>query len=165
MRVLILSTNNLNFALFSVSYFVQVKQSAIALVLCCSIPISIGELESFYGIGVLSVASFCYRHVFKLQDRDSLLVDQPIAASKGVTRPTLCSMLSYNFDNAVPNFLCPFFSSLDTNFIVSFVDSKAINSYLVSSMQDMPQKYQLVMACTSLQNQIGSFSSLLAHRY
>lgn len=67
-----LSTNNLNFALLSVSYFVQVKQSAIALVLSCSIPTSIGELKSFHGVGVLSVALFCYQHVFKLQARDSL---------------------------------------------------------------------------------------------
>ena len=37
-----LSTNNLIFALFSVSYFVQVKQCAIALVLSYSIRTSIG---------------------------------------------------------------------------------------------------------------------------
>ena len=170
-RVHISTYNNLNLLCLVFFYFVQVKQSAIALVLSCSIPTSIGELESFHGIGVLSVVSICYQHMSKLQVRDILFVDQPIAMSKGVAILELCSMFSYNFDNAVPIFLCPFFSSFDTNFIVSFVDSETVHSYLVSSMQDMqsckdvPHKHQLVMDCTTLHNQIRSFSSLFKHRY
>ena len=85
----------------------------------------------------MSVASFSYEHVFKLQVRDSLFVDHPIAVSKGVTTLELCPTLSYNFDNTVPIFLCRFSGSFDTNFIVSFVDFKTFHSYLVSSMQDI----------------------------
>ena len=47
-------TNDFNFTLFSVSYFVQVKQDAIALILNCSIPKTFGEFKSFHGVCVLS---------------------------------------------------------------------------------------------------------------
>ena len=75
--------------------------------------------------------------MFKLQVRDILLGDQPIALSKGVTTLEFCSIIFYNFNNAIPIFLCRFSGSFDTNFIVSFVDFKTFHSYLVSSMQDI----------------------------
>ena len=43
-------TNDLNFALFSVSSCVQVKQGVITMILTCFIPTCIEKLKSFHGV-------------------------------------------------------------------------------------------------------------------
>ena len=45
--------NKLNFALFSVSAFVQIKRSQVKLVMQCSIPKSLVQFTSFHGVCLL----------------------------------------------------------------------------------------------------------------
>ena len=62
-------TNDLNFALFSVSSCVQVKQGVITMILNCSVPISIRELKSFHGVCVLSIVSLYYQQMLNSSPR------------------------------------------------------------------------------------------------
>ena len=84
----------------------QVKQSAIALILKCSIPTSFRELKSFHGVCALSVVSLCYQQVTNLSPRVDLFVGDPNVVSKGV--PTL---ESYS--------IVPYHSSSDTSLFPS----------------------------------------------
>ena len=53
-------SNNLNIALSSVPCFVQVKQSAIVLILQCSIPKTLVQFASFHGVCLLGVRSIWF---------------------------------------------------------------------------------------------------------
>ena len=55
------------------------------MILNCSIPISIGELNSVHGIGVLSVKSLCYQQMIDFPPRVDLFVGDPLEVFKGVT--------------------------------------------------------------------------------
>ena len=74
--------NDLNYALFNVSSFVQVEQRAITFIFNCSMPKSIGKFKSFHGVCTLSVVTHCYR--LMIHFKTGLLVAHHNEVAKGV---------------------------------------------------------------------------------
>ena len=52
-------SNDFNFTLFSVHSLMQVKEGELELFVCCSIPKSFVDFESFHGVSIIRVSSIC----------------------------------------------------------------------------------------------------------
>ena len=117
----VLFSSQLTFALFSVSSFMQVKQSTMGMILNCSTPMSIGEFKNFHGICILCVASLCCQLMINFTRKDDLHINK---ISKGVATLETYSILPYHSSNDFSLLIYQFFefSCIGISFYFTGID-------------------------------------------